>query len=212
MDKTWKFIYDRNARRNIPKHQMSCWSKQGFEERFEFLKGVLPQIITQNKIRTALDVGCGPGTYCGLLKEQGLEVTGVDYSEEVLKHAKKDFPDLTFQTGNVYDLRFKDRSFDLVLCIGLLQCVNDYEKAMEELLRVAKKTLIISTLRAERWPFDPQSDLRQQLKTDSWPTRKFHPNNLIPIIENKKFSVMLVENDTKGKRFEDCFFLICRRN
>lgn len=210
MNKAWKCVYNRNALRDIPPHQMSCWSKQGFEERFSLLKKIIPETISSN-YKTALDVGCGPGIYCQFLQELDLKVTGVDYSDETLQLAKKNFPNIRFQIADANNLPFKDKSYDLVLCIGLLQCVQDYKVIINELIRVTDKILILSTLKTNKWPFSPDSDLNQQLKYDSWPTRKFHPNNLIPLIEKKGFSVELIENNVKGKPLDDCFFLVCKK-
>lgn len=39
--------------------------------------------------RRLLDLGCGPGLYCGEFYRHGFEVTGIDYSEVSIKHARK---------------------------------------------------------------------------------------------------------------------------
>ena len=36
-----------------------------------------------------LDLGCGPGLYCRRFAERGLEVTGVDFSESSIRHARE---------------------------------------------------------------------------------------------------------------------------
>lgn len=44
-----------------------------------------------NGIKTKLlDLGCGPGLYCSILYDMGLEVTGIDYSRRSIEYAKKE--------------------------------------------------------------------------------------------------------------------------
>src|SRR3989338_4917659 len=129
MDDEWKQVYELRATRDIPDHRKACWSKEGFEELFELTLMFVDEVnnasddYPKSKIKTVLDVGCGPGIYCDALNKKGFVVTGVDYSEEMIKLAKQRYPHINFIEGSGYNLPFENKSFDLVISIGTLQCL-----------------------------------------------------------------------------------------
>jgi ubiquinone/menaquinone biosynthesis C-methylase UbiE len=131
MDDEWLEIYEKNAEKDIPEYLMSEWTKDDFESLFIMTKALVRD-MRGKKIKTVLDIGCGPGYYCKFLHDAGYDVLGCDYSQKVLSVAKKKYPDIKFQKENGYSLSFKDESFDLVITIGALQCVYDYKKFLLE--------------------------------------------------------------------------------
>lgn len=98
------------------------------------------------KAEFILDAGCGEGfTIQQLSKgEIGKTIEGIEYSKDAIAYGKKLFPDLKFRQGSVYELPYKDESFDLVVCTEVLEHLEDPIKALREMLRVSKKHLIIS--------------------------------------------------------------------
>jgi len=76
------------------------------EELVEFA-GFLP------KNGKVLDVGCGTGVpVAKFLVEAGFEVVGIDFSEKMLKLARKNVPQATFVRKNMTKMDFGDNSFD----------------------------------------------------------------------------------------------------
>jgi len=60
-----------------------------------------------------LDVGCGAGIpVAKFLVDSGFEVVGVDFSEKMLKLARKNMPQTTFIGKDMTKLGFVDNSFD----------------------------------------------------------------------------------------------------
>jgi len=98
------------------------------------------------KAETILDAGCGEGfTMDKLLKnEVGKKIEGVEYSKDAITLGKKLFPRLTIKQGSVYDLPYKDNSFDLIICTEVLEHLETPAGTLKEILRVSKKYLIIS--------------------------------------------------------------------
>jgi ubiquinone/menaquinone biosynthesis C-methylase UbiE len=92
-----------------------------------------------------LDVGCGPGTITAdlaTLVSPGL-VTGIDLSEEVIEVASRETHglhggNLRFMVDDVYDLSFKDATFDVVYAHQILQHLSSPVDALVEMRRVLR--------------------------------------------------------------------------
>jgi len=82
-----------------------------------------------------LDVGCGIGSFEQYL--QNLNIIGLDISEEMLKEARKR-SNKTFVQGNVEVLQFNDSKFDAVFSVTTLEFLDEYRKAIKEIVRVTK--------------------------------------------------------------------------
>jgi ubiquinone/menaquinone biosynthesis C-methylase UbiE len=208
MDEAWREIYEENATKDIPIHEMSCWTEQGFHELFKTTFEILKNL---KGVKTVLDVGCGPGAYCRELQKKGYDPTGIDYAENVIKKAQKNHPEIKFFQGNAYDLPFKDQTFDLTLCIGVLQCVLEPEKIIKELTRVSKKHIIISTLLRQKKVDEPMNLLKYKLRTDAWPTRDYHPSELETLFEKEGYTTRIILKN-KGELIQDGFFIIATKN
>ena len=89
-----------------------------------------------------LDVGTGPGFFAILLAEAGYQVTAVDYTEEMLREARKNAGELaeqiTWKQMDAQKLDFKDGTFDAVVSRNLTWNLEKPEKAYEEWMRVLK--------------------------------------------------------------------------
>jgi 2-polyprenyl-3-methyl-5-hydroxy-6-metoxy-1,4-benzoquinol methylase len=85
-----------------------------------------------------LDAGCGTGTNSRWLARRGFQVTGVDLSQFALDKAGESAPDVAFRQASLTDLPFADGSFDAILCHGVIMHIPDFEKALDELVRVLR--------------------------------------------------------------------------
>lgn len=63
-----------------------------------------------------LDMGCGPGLYTRRFAERGLQVTGMDYSENSLRHAREHDPRTTYIHANYLTLD-QVEAFDIITLI-----------------------------------------------------------------------------------------------
>jgi len=93
-----------------------------------------------------LDVGCGEGFTLNILHQNriGKRLEGVDFQKEAVKLGRKIHPHLKLRQGNIYNLPFKDDSFDLIICTEVLEHLEDPKKALTEIIRVSKRYLLLS--------------------------------------------------------------------
>ena len=101
------------------------------------------------KNKSILDAACGPGKYAEILLSKNAQVTGFDFSSEMIALAKQ--RNLDQGTFFVHDLSkpitmIEDKSFDFVLCALALHYIKDWNVTIKEFNRVLKPKgqLIIS--------------------------------------------------------------------
>nr|A0A075D657.1 RecName: Full=Picrinine-N-methytransferase; Short=VmPiNMT; AltName: Full=Gamma-tocopherol-like methyltransferase PiNMT; Short=VmTLMT [Vinca minor]AHH02782.1 tocopherol-like methyltransferase [Vinca minor] len=98
----------------------------------------------EKKPKTMLDVGCGLGGTClHVAKKYDIKCTGITISPEQVKCAQ----DLaatqgleskvSFDVGDALDMPYKDGTFDLVFTIQCIEHIQDKEKFIREMVRVA---------------------------------------------------------------------------
>ena len=91
-----------------------------------------------------LDAGCGTGVYLEELLRLGLDVTGVDEDENILKYAANSRGrGSTLIKAALQDLPFESSSFDKVISVCTLEFVDKPLLALAELSRVIKKDGIL---------------------------------------------------------------------
>src|SRR5258708_16302348 len=97
-------------------------------------------------LESILDVGCGEGFTLNKLKAAGIgkKLEGIEYLDEAIKLGKKYHPDIVIKKGTIYDLPYKDNSFDLLLCTEVLEHLEYPKKALKELVRVTKRYCLLS--------------------------------------------------------------------
>jgi SAM-dependent methyltransferase len=100
----------------------------------------------------AVEVGCGEGYGLVRLREKYPSASwqGLDLSPRAVEQARARNKDIPILTGDVRSLPYPDNSFDLVLCLEVLEHLRDFKLALEEIVRVASKYIIISVPR-EPW-------------------------------------------------------------
>ena len=129
-----KDFYDSWNPNNFPKY-IKCIINFADELIFEELKKLIKNIVNNendNKDFLVLDCGCGYGAFYNLTKD--FNTIYLDISLNLLKKFKIKERKVC---GNILNLPFKDNTFDLVLCINVLEHV-DYLKSLNEICRVLK--------------------------------------------------------------------------
>jgi ubiquinone/menaquinone biosynthesis C-methylase UbiE len=89
-----------------------------------------------------LEIGCGPAVMTPELLAMGFCVMGTDMSREMLRRAEQRMAGhplekrCQFGLGDVERLQFASASFNAVVCMGVLEYLPRYERALAEISRV----------------------------------------------------------------------------
>ncbi len=95
------------------------------------------ELVSPSRGDRILDAACGTGRYCGLFRERGAEVVGLDFSQGMLGIARKRFPDIQFHRADLRSpLPFPDGAFSKVNCAQALKHLSDLRPALREFARV----------------------------------------------------------------------------
>ncbi|MGH2914469.1 MAG: class I SAM-dependent methyltransferase [Solirubrobacteraceae bacterium] len=119
----------------------------------------LDELFSRAAARSVLDVGCGEGVLTarwarelGAVAPSG-RVVGVDLEDPKLAdqwraHSE---PNLRFEAMEVERLAFEDREFELVAATEVLEHVEDPDRALAEMARVARSHLLVSVPHEPLW-------------------------------------------------------------
>ena len=91
--------------------------------------------IPDTEIRTAIDIGCGPGNSTELLKARvpAARVMGIDSSNDMIAAACKRLPDIDFQVADIASWQV-EQPVDLILANAVLQWLPDHEALFPRLI------------------------------------------------------------------------------
>lgn len=67
--------------------------------------------------KNSLDLACGTGVLCRILKDNGIEASGMDFSSGMIAIARQENPDIPFEVADMTAYR-PNKQFDLVTCTG----------------------------------------------------------------------------------------------
>ncbi len=86
----------------------------------------------------ALDVATGTGDLAVELRSRGADVTGLDFSEEMLTLAREKDPAVSWRSGNALALPFADEEFDAATVGFGARNFDDLSRGLEEMVRVVR--------------------------------------------------------------------------
>jgi SAM-dependent methyltransferase len=122
--------------------------EHGDYTRTHILDPVMYQRIAGRGFTSALDVGCGEGRFCRMIREQGISTVGIDPTRALLERARHLDSSGDYRCARAEELPFPDEQFDLVISYLSLIDIADTERAIAEMTRVLKRggTLLIANL------------------------------------------------------------------
>ena len=98
-----------------------------------------------------IEAGCGTGIISAYLASKGFDVTAIDVDQNILSLAKeleekfysKNL--VNFKNQSIFDLDYKEDSFDLCYSVGVLEHFSDEEivNLLSKQIKLAKKTIVV---------------------------------------------------------------------
>jgi 2-polyprenyl-3-methyl-5-hydroxy-6-metoxy-1,4-benzoquinol methylase len=117
--------------------------------------GALDGLWAEASPESALDVGCGEGVLTERFAERlgTRPVVGVDLDDAKLRAEweKRSRPNLEFRALSGPDLPFAKDEFDIACAIEVLEHVPDPERTLAEMVRVARRHVLVSVPREPLW-------------------------------------------------------------
>lgn len=96
---------------------------------------------------SVLDVGCGTGWFTRRAAAECANVVGLDVDESVLDFARRHSPgQVEYVSGDAAHLPFEDRSFDKVMSVAALCFVQQWPRALAEIVRVSRGRFALGLL------------------------------------------------------------------
>ena len=120
---------------------------QLIEARGATIRRIVARLGDELGLATALDVGCGVGFFAKILRECGLTVGGFDGRMANIEEARRRFPEIAFEQGDIESERITSLgSFDLTLCFGLLYHLENPMLAIRHLRELTGKGLLLESM------------------------------------------------------------------
>ncbi len=173
------------------------------------------KLLGNVKNKKLLDIGCGTGIYAKTLTEKGAKVRGIDISEEMIKIARQESPNIEFKLGSMDKLPYRNNEFDIVLAALSLGYLEDWGEVLKEIKRVLKpKGLfvfstdnpIIESAKKVIYKgkkFRVVTDyFKEGLRKQSWFIMRFKSKNKLPI-KSKRYTSMPYHHKTYGTIVKD---------
>jgi FkbM family methyltransferase len=115
--------------------------------RGETIRAVVAELKRALGLSTALDAGCGVGFFAQILRECGLRVRAFDGRMENILEARKRFPEVPFEPGDIESPGILALGeFDLTLCFGLLYHLENPMLAIRHLRALTGKGLLLESM------------------------------------------------------------------
>ncbi|MGB2698057.1 MAG: class I SAM-dependent methyltransferase [Candidatus Zixiibacteriota bacterium] len=114
-----------------------------------------------------LDVGCGCGSSTVKLSPFCGKIKAIDFSSELIDRCKRENqkPNITYLCMDGRNIQYPDHSFDMVVEQYSLHHVLEWEKVLEEMIRVSSKHILI---------LEPIDDARNEEKRNSIQAQKLY--------------------------------------
>src|SRR5215831_21168319 len=121
-------------------HSAGPWiarmGERGDWAREHVLDPVMLERASARQFARALDVGCGEGRFCRMLKARDIPVVGIDPTQALLAQATKRDPSGDYRRASAEALSFADADFDLVISYLTIIDIADFRAALREMARV----------------------------------------------------------------------------
>ncbi|BAV33222.1 methyltransferase type 11 [Sulfuricaulis limicola] len=105
-------------------------------------------------ITTVLEIGAGEGfstQRIANLLGSGVRLEASEYRGDLVSRAAARNPGVNVRQESIYSLDRPDHAFDILICLEVLEHLENPQAALQELARVSKKYVVISVPREPIW-------------------------------------------------------------
>ena len=99
------------------------------------------ELLKENNLGNALELGCGTGLFTESLQKISTKVLATDFSDEMVAFARqkrRDMKNVEFRKADALNPEFEDESFDTVFMANLIHVIGNAERVIQESKRVLK--------------------------------------------------------------------------
>jgi trans-aconitate methyltransferase len=112
---------------------LNVWNADLYDDKLSFVsnfgKGVV-ELLHPQKGERILDLGCGTGDLTYVISKSGANVTGSDFSEEMIEKARRKYPEIPFVIENGEDFQ-TDEKYDAIFSNAALHWMKQADKVVE---------------------------------------------------------------------------------
>lgn len=123
------------------KNTSDFWNANLYDNKHAFVSTFgnhLIELLDPKKGERILDLGCGTGDLAKKLYDDGMDVSGVDKSENMVSQAKNKYPNIHFSVQDATDLHYVNE-FDAVFSNATLHWVKPPKQALQCIYRSLKQ-------------------------------------------------------------------------
>lgn len=120
--------------------EQDIWNAALYDNKHSFVSeygGSLIELLAPEQGEKILDLGCGTGDIANTLSDNGVNVVGVDKSENMVSQAKMKYPNIDFIVGDVLDLQYRNE-FHAVFSNATLHWVKEPAPALQSIFQSLK--------------------------------------------------------------------------
>jgi len=111
------------------------FSKQNW---YRYIKTIFSKIKLK-KNSEIIEYGCGAGAFLSFFYNKKYILNGIDYSESLIRKARKYFPKIKFKCGEISEIDSFDKKFDLIYSHSVFQYFCDYHYAESLIKKMLSK-------------------------------------------------------------------------
>ncbi len=127
----------------------------------------LQDLVKEEAIRRALEIGCGTGHWLSLLHDNGVDALGLDLSIGMLQQARQRDEQLVVFNSRAQQLPLADGTFDLVLCVNAFHHFDQPARVIVEARRLLRAGGVLAII-----------GLNPHARRDHWFIYDYFPDTL----------------------------------
>lgn len=128
-----------------------------YRQRHRFVLRALDALAAERPLGRILHVGTGEGDYDAAIKRRCDELVACDINSHDIAHARTlnaSVPGIAYAVENAEALSYADASFDVIVCVDVIEHVGRPTALLAELRRVLRRDgSAVFTCPSERFPF-----------------------------------------------------------